>query len=125
MNKFIESRFTASLAVLIIYAIAYLVLGMLLAQMGGIALIVGVTILLCLAVSLGIVLFEHRLAGIISAAVYPFAVLFGNMFGTVDAETGVYSGWTKCLYLFCAGAAAAVIFFRVQKQQKKGPKKLQ
>ena len=125
MNKFAESRFTASLAVLIIYAIAYLVLGMFLAQKGSIALIVGVTILLCLAISIGIVLVEHRLSGIISAAVYPFAVLFGNMFGTVDAETGVYSGWTKCLYLFCACATATVIFFRVKKLQKKGPKTLE
>ena len=125
MNKFAESRFTASLAVMIIYAIANLVLGMFLAQKGSIALIVGVTILLCLAISIGIVLVEHRLAGIISAAVYPFAVLFGNMFGTVDAETGVYSGWTKCLYLFSACATATVIFFRVKKLQKKGPKTLE
>lgn len=113
-----NKRLPASVAILVIYAVMYLLSGTLLAGITNFAFVLGTTILLCVITSLGIVAIENRIAGIISAAGYPFAVLFGSIFGIVNEAEGTYDGWSKCLYMFFAVSAAAVLFFRVKKVQK-------
>ena len=118
-----NKRMPACAAVLIIYGVMYVLSGTLLAGITNFAFVLATTILLCVITSLGIILIENRIAGIISAVGYPFAVLFGSIFGTVNEAEGTYNGWNKCLYMFFAIAAAAVLFFRVKKVQKKEAEK--
>ncbi|MBR4409835.1 MAG: hypothetical protein IKT31_00805 [Firmicutes bacterium] len=114
----INKRMPACAAVLIIYGVMYVLSGTLLAGITNFAFVLATTILLCVTTSIMIVLIENCIAGIISAVGYPFAVLFGSIFGTVNEAEGTYNGWNKCLYMFFAIAAAAVLFFRLKKVQK-------
>ena len=90
----LKKRLPACAVMLVIYGVMYLLSSTLFSGAEAFAFVTGSTILLCAIVNLVIVLFENPVAGIISAVGYPFAVIFGSMFGVLNEP--LMAGTSAC-----------------------------